>query len=171
MAVNLSDCSFERVVVYSDRSECKRVVHFDVKSGENDILIYGLPHFIESESIRVEGKSVYQNKNKSCQPIINDVIYFSSFDISKNIDNYWKSGRESLTAIMATHSRRIGKRGYLARLGFRKGGTLILVVQFVYNLPGEEVQQLQQCEEVFRPGCIVHNLDDDYVHAMAKQCT
>ena len=83
MAVNLSDCSFDRVVVYSDRSECKRIIDSDVVAGENDVLIYGLPHFIEPESIRVEGKSLYQNRSKARQPIISDVIYLSSLDMSK----------------------------------------------------------------------------------------
>ena len=84
MAVQLSECTYERVVIFSDRSECKRIVHFDVNVGENDIMICGLPHSIESESIRVEGKSTNQIKDKcSSQPIINDVIYFSSFDLSK----------------------------------------------------------------------------------------
>ena len=84
MAVQLSECSFERVVIYSDRSECKRIIYYDVKVGENDIMICGLPHSIDSDSIRVEGKSSIAIKDKcTTQPIINDVIYFSSFDLTK----------------------------------------------------------------------------------------
>ena len=84
MAVHLSECSYERVVIYSDCSECKRIIDFDVKVGENDIMVCGLPHSIDSESIRVEGKSTFPIKDKcGPQPIINDVIYFDSFDLTK----------------------------------------------------------------------------------------
>ena len=48
------------------------------------------------------------------------------------------------------------------RLGIRKAGPLSLNVQFMDSRGREEVmQRLQQCEEIVRPGCIVHNIDDD----------
>ena len=61
------------------------------------------------------------------------------------------------------HTQRVSEREGISRGWLiRKAGPLSLDVQFVDNRRGEEVvQRLQQCEEVVRPDCIVHNIDDD----------
>ena len=51
----MKDLPCEKVVVFKDRAEVKRLVRTRLKKGENEIVINGVTNSIDRDSVRVEG--------------------------------------------------------------------------------------------------------------------
>ncbi|KAJ2918730.1 hypothetical protein MD484_g1671, partial [Candolleomyces efflorescens] len=50
------DSKIARVAVYPDRAEITRALRFSIKTGQNQVVISGLPNAMDHDSLRIEGK-------------------------------------------------------------------------------------------------------------------
>ena len=53
---SIKDLPCEKVVVYQDRAEIKRLIRTKLKKGENELVINNVSNNIDQDSVRVEGQ-------------------------------------------------------------------------------------------------------------------
>ncbi len=53
---SIKDLPCEKVVVYQDRAEVKRLIKTKLKKGENELVINNVSYNIDQDSVRVEGR-------------------------------------------------------------------------------------------------------------------
>jgi hypothetical protein len=54
--LSMKDLPCEKVVVYQDRAEIKRLIRTKLKKGENELVINNISNNIDQDSVRVEGR-------------------------------------------------------------------------------------------------------------------
>lgn len=64
---SMKDLRCEKVVVFKDRAEIKRSVQTRLHKGENEVVIGGVTHSMDRDSVRVEGQGKATVLDVVCQ--------------------------------------------------------------------------------------------------------
>ncbi|KAG6807698.1 hypothetical protein H0H92_006658 [Tricholoma furcatifolium] len=109
--VSVDNSRITNVSLYAGRAEITRLYKFEVKTGENQVIITGLPNTLDSDSIRVDGRGsatihdvTVSENSKPATPSTSDLLEKLSDEsnlVYKTLDRA-KAAKKSLEAYLDT---------------------------------------------------------------------